>query len=97
MQIYNETILPNYQEQKEKAAECIAKIDGASGNFTRQSMAKILQADGSTAYNESLAIAKSFKKGEINPNEYMKNFINSRKRYYEMMEYSAVVCQSLEM
>ena len=97
MQIYNETILPNYQEQKEKAAECIAKIDEASGNFTRQSMAMILQAEGKTSYNESVQIARSFKKKEIDPNEYMNKFISSRKRYYEMMEYSAIVCNSMEV
>lgn len=34
-QIYNETILPNYQEQKEKASELVAKIEENSGSFTR--------------------------------------------------------------
>ena len=35
MNLYNDTILPNYQEQKEKASELVAKIDENSGAFTR--------------------------------------------------------------
>ena len=57
-------------------------------------MAKILQAEGSSAYNESMQTTKSFKKGVIDPNEYMKTFIASRKRYYEMKEYTAIILNS---
>lgn len=57
-------------------------------------MAKILQAEGTSAYNESLHTTKSFKKGEIDPNEYMNKFIASRKRYYEMKEYTEIILHS---
>ena len=94
MDLYENTTLPNYTEQKEKAAECVQQLDASSANFTRESMAKVLQAEGKNAYNESLSMTKSFKKGEIDPNEYMNKFIASRKRYYEMKEYTEIILHS---
>ena len=93
--LYNDTIMPNYQEQVEKASELVAKIDESSGTFTRQNMAKILTTASNDLYKESMDAWKHFRKEpSADPEEFVNQFINSRKGYYEMQAYKEIVMQS---
>ena len=60
-------------------------------------MAKILSAASNDNYKESMEVAKNFRKQpEFDVDEFVTQFINSRKRSYEMQAYKDIVLQSLD-
>ena len=73
----------------------MAKIEEASGQFTRQSLAKVLSTAANEHYKASIDAQKTFRKeADADPEEYVKQFINSRKQYYELKAYQDIVKQS---
>ena len=58
-------------------------------------MAKILTTASNDLYKESMDAWKHFRKEpSADPEEFVNQFINSRKGYYEMQAYKEIVMQS---
>ena len=58
-------------------------------------MAKVLTAAANDHYKASMEHAKHFKKdAAADPEEFVNQFINSRKGYYEMQAYKEIIMQS---
>ena len=60
IEVYNETIHPNYTEIQSKAQEILAEHGDTFQSFTREGHAKVLNSVANEKYKESEKMAKNF-------------------------------------
>ena len=91
IQIYQETVHPHYEENRDKCLELIGQIEQRQGTFTRQNAIKVLKTVAAEKYKQSKKIQQNFSKGNKSKDEFLEEFINSRKEFYQLQAYQEVV------
>ena len=91
-QIYNETSHPNYIEQRDKAKELLSQVEAKANLFSRENALKVLRAAANEKYKVGTQAQKNFNKGSgMTKDEFLDQFINSRKEFYALQSYQEVV------
>ena len=97
LQIYKETVHPLYVEQRDKTAALIEQVEAKQQLFTRESLVKSLKGVANEKYKEGRKATQTFSKGTtMSKDEYLQQFLESRKKYYEMMQYAEIVHMAAE-
>ena len=82
LQIYQETVHPHYEENRDKCLGLISQLEEKQGMFSRGNAIKVLKKVAAEKYKESKKIQQNFSKGNKSKDEFLEEFINSRKEFY---------------
>ena len=88
LQVYQETVHPHYEEQCEKANQLCTQVEAKLQIYSRANAIKILKTRANEKYKEGRTAQQNFNKGKgMTKEEFLEQFINSRKEYYQLAAY----------
>ena len=94
--IYNDTVHPHYDEQKEKATQLLEQIEAKQSKYNREGAIKLLKTLSNEKYKQGSQAQKSFNKGNIGKDEFLQQYIDSRKEFYQIQTYVQIVAHAPE-
>ena len=97
LQVYQETVHPLYEEQCEKANQLVGQFEAKQQVYSRANAVKILKAKANEKYKEGRKAQQNYNKGGGTKEEFLEQFINSRKEYYQLAAYQEIVLYSSEV
>ena len=95
-QIYSETVHPHYVEQCEKANGLIHQVEEKQRIFSRANAAKVLKTLANEKYKQGTQSYKNFSKNGMGKDDFIKEFIATRKEFYQLQAYQEIVVQAVE-
>lgn len=99
LEVYEETIHPNFVELQEKAQTHLGKIEEKLDNFSRKGHIKVLNDAANVKYKESDKMKKNYLKSCDSPNlnEFIKTYIKERQSYHMLIMYKDIISQAPEV
>ena len=91
IQIYTETVHPLYLEQSQKAQALCQQIEQRQGQFNRQTASKVLKTLSNEKYKDGEQTKKQFNKGQTSKEDFIDQFIKSRKEFYMLQTYNEIL------
>ncbi len=83
---------PHFEEEQQKVAQLVEKIDQNKNAMSREAAVKVLKTLANEKYKTGKNAQQSFcKNGAISKEQFMDDFINSRKEYYQLQSYIQIV------
>ena len=72
LQIYNETVHPHFEEQRDKAKDLVEQLEAKSQTYSRENAVKLLKTASNDKYKQGSLAQKGFNKGNIDKDEFLK-------------------------
>ena len=94
LQVYQETVHPLYAEQQEKISGLLETVEAKQGLYSRENAIKVLKQAANEKYKQGRKAQQNFTKNAGGKDDFLKEFIQSRKEYYQLQAYTDVVVQA---
>ena len=94
LQVYTETVHPLYEEQRDQAKDLLNTIESKQSVFTRENAVRILKLAANEKYKQGTVAQKSFNKSAIKKEQFLQEFIDSRKEFYRLQAYTEIIQQA---